>query len=79
MMVNGHFASLQPALDLIEDMNAFISDLQKESDIQDAGMVFSGTREKYNTFGGGLLENLYALEQHVNRAREHLIDISHSQ
>ena len=68
--------TLQPALQLVETMNAMVAELQDKSDPQAIGLIFSGTRDEYTAFGNKLLESLYQLEQHVQLARAQLIDIA---
>ncbi len=67
---------LDPALKLVEEMNAIASDVQKMGKPTENGIVFSGTREQYEAIGQNLLEKLYELEPHVIASRRRLIQMA---
>jgi hypothetical protein len=71
--------SLDPlgaALQVVEEMNATAIQLENSGTATAEGIIFSGTREEYETIGRTLLEKLYLLETHVTATRQALMDMA---
>jgi superfamily II DNA helicase RecQ len=62
--------------EVVEAMNSMANDVQKNGEVTETGIIFSGTRQEYEAIGNSLLDKLYELEPHVNAARQRLIQMA---